>query len=61
MDEMVDVQHTDPFATTGEERGLSKGSQPRLHQHGVEIQRFGQMRLFPIALSHDARPRAASC
>jgi starvation-inducible DNA-binding protein len=32
-----------------------RGSQPRLHQHGVEIQTFGQLRLMPIALAHDAR------
>ena len=31
------------------------GSQPRLHQQGQEVQRFGTVRLFPIALSHDAR------
>src|SRR5689334_23988564 len=31
------------------------GSQPWLHQHGTEIQKFGTIRLFPIALSHDAR------
>jgi starvation-inducible DNA-binding protein len=26
-----------------------------LHQHGTEIQKFGTIRLFPIALSYDAR------
>ncbi|WP_433083633.1 Dps family protein [Dactylosporangium sp. CA-052675] len=31
------------------------GSQPWLHQQGREIQRFGQLRQFPVALSHDAR------
>jgi starvation-inducible DNA-binding protein len=30
-------------------------SQPRLHQHGVEIQAFGSLRLLPIALAHEAR------
>jgi starvation-inducible DNA-binding protein len=30
-------------------------SQPWLHQHGDEIQAFGTVRLFPLALSHDAR------
>jgi starvation-inducible DNA-binding protein len=30
-------------------------SQPWLHQHGVEIQRFGTVRQFPLGLSHDAR------
>lgn len=30
-------------------------SQPRLHRHGVEIQTFGDLRLMPIALAHEAR------
>jgi starvation-inducible DNA-binding protein len=30
-------------------------SQPLLHQHGEEIQAFGTVRLFPIALSYEAR------
>jgi starvation-inducible DNA-binding protein len=30
-------------------------SQPLIHQHGEEIQAFGTVRLFPIALSHEAR------
>src|SRR5215467_8957674 len=30
-------------------------SQPWLHQHGTEIQAFGTVRQFPLALSHDAR------
>lgn len=52
---MADARHADPFTTTGEDGGRSYGSQPPLHQHGVEGQRFGQMRLFPIALSSAAR------
>jgi starvation-inducible DNA-binding protein len=38
-------------------KGHSDGgtSQPRLHQRGIEIQRFGELRLLPIALAHDAR------
>jgi starvation-inducible DNA-binding protein len=32
-----------------------KGSQPWLHQQGREIQRFGQIRQFPVALSYEAR------
>lgn len=32
-----------------------KGSQPWLHQPGREIQRFGTVRQFPVALSWDAR------
>ena len=34
---------------------VRKHSQPLLRQHGEEIQRFGEMRLLPIALEHDAR------
>jgi starvation-inducible DNA-binding protein len=30
-------------------------SQPWLHQQGVEVQRFGTVRQFPIGLSYDAR------
>ena len=32
-----------------------KSSQPWLHQHGVEIQEFGTVRLLPLALPHDVR------
>ncbi len=32
-----------------------RSSQPLLHQHGVEIQPFGSLRLFPIALAAEAR------
>lgn len=32
-----------------------KGSQPWLHQQGREIQHFGAIRQFPVALSYDAR------
>jgi starvation-inducible DNA-binding protein len=34
-------------------------SQPWLHQRSAEIQRFGSVRQFPVALSHDVR--AYSC
>jgi starvation-inducible DNA-binding protein len=30
-------------------------SQPRLHQHGEEIQAYGTVRLLPLALGHDER------
>lgn len=54
---MADTKH-DPFVGDAEaHRGA--GSQPLLHQRGKEIQRFGELRLFPIALAHDAR--AESC
>lgn len=46
---------TDRFPTASKSNGASKGSQPLLHQHGSEIQKFGTVRLFPIALSHQAR------
>ena len=32
-----------------------ESSQPWLHQQGREIQAFGTVRLFPLALSHEAR------
>jgi starvation-inducible DNA-binding protein len=34
---------------------VSASSQPWLHQHGVEIQKLGSVRLFPLGLSRDAR------
>ena len=52
---MVDTKHTDPFSRTAGNSDRSAGSQPIWHQRGMEIQRFGEMRLLPIALSHDAR------
>jgi starvation-inducible DNA-binding protein len=52
------MKHTDPFMA-GDGNGRRTGSQPLLHQHGHEIQRFGELRLFPIALGHDTR--AESC
>ena len=48
----------DPFGAQATNEPL-RSSQPRLHQQGQEIQRYGDLRLFPIALSHDAR--AESC
>ena len=51
---MPETTQIDPFLShDGGSR--AKGSQPLLHQHGVEVQRFGEMRLLPIALGHDAR------
>jgi starvation-inducible DNA-binding protein len=46
---------TDHFPVSAKSNGKSMGSQPLLHQHGVQIQEFGTVRLFPIALSHEAR------
>ena len=45
----------DPFTTGREGGGRANGSQPLLHQHGGEVQRFGEMRLLPIALGYEAR------
>jgi starvation-inducible DNA-binding protein len=53
------TRHDDPFSGTNVETGRPASSQPRLHQRGVEIQRFGEMRLLPIALSHDAREESS--
>jgi starvation-inducible DNA-binding protein len=35
-------------------------TQPRLHQHGREVQRFDQVRTMPIGLSEDARDEVAA-
>src|SRR2546422_3780449 len=32
----------------------NRSSQPLLHQHGIEIQPFGSLRLLPIALAYEA-------
>jgi starvation-inducible DNA-binding protein len=44
--------------SAGEGNGRARravSSQPWLHQQGVEVQRFGTVRQFPIGLSQDAR------
>ncbi|MFC7243359.1 Dps family protein [Catellatospora aurea] len=33
----------------------TRGSQPMLHQKGMQIQEFGTVRQLPVGLSHDAR------
>ncbi|GIF98453.1 Dps family protein [Catellatospora citrea] len=33
----------------------ARGSQPMLHQKGVQIQEYGTVRQLPVGLSHDAR------
>ena len=54
-----------PRATTAPSRARNSGNgkrvspEPRLGQRSVEIQRFGQLRMAPIALSAEAR--AESC
>ena len=53
---MADTKPVDPFTAAGERGGrLNGSSQPLLHQHGEEVQRFGETRLLPIALSYEAR------
>jgi starvation-inducible DNA-binding protein len=54
---MAGTKHSDPFEMLAKDGG-ARGSQPLLHQQGTEIQQFGQMRLLPIALAHDARLRS---
>jgi len=51
---MAQTKPADPFHANGKD-GKAKGSQPLFHQQGAEVQAFGTVRLFPIALSHDAR------
>jgi len=48
------TSQVDPFAARKGD-GQRSSSQPLFHQHGAEVQRFGDMRLLPIALGHDAR------
>jgi len=41
--------------TRSPETAPTRHSQPWLHQHGKEIQAFGTVRQFPLALSHETR------
>jgi starvation-inducible DNA-binding protein len=50
---MAKTTQSDPFRVADGDRPVS--SQPLFHQHGVEVQKFGKMRLLPIALSFEAR------
>jgi starvation-inducible DNA-binding protein len=54
---METIDRVDLFLSAAKDGTLS--SQPLLHQHGIEVQKFGELRLFPIALAVDAR--AESC
>ncbi|MEU8000188.1 DNA starvation/stationary phase protection protein [Catellatospora sp. NPDC049111] len=36
-------------------KSATRGSQPMLHQKGMQIQEFGTVRQLPVGLSHDAR------
>ena len=42
-------------APSGDGQAKRMSSQPWLHQRGVQLQEFGTVRQFPIALSYDAR------
>ncbi|MDX6427870.1 MAG: starvation-inducible DNA-binding protein [Streptosporangiaceae bacterium] len=42
-------------STNGKTTRSSGGSQPWLHQKGVEIQKFGTVRQLPVGLTHDSR------
>ncbi len=50
---MAKTTQSDPFRVADGDRAVS--SQPLFHQHGVEVQQFGKMRLLPIALGFEAR------
>ena len=50
---MTTSNHVDLIWAEGADGKLS--SQPLLHQHGIEVQPFGTLRLLPIALSYEAR------
>lgn len=50
---MTTSDHVDIFWAT--EESSTRSSQPVLHQHGVEIQEFGTLRLLPLALAAEAR------
>ena len=50
----LDSSAADSFGSDGAPPA-SQPTQPLLHQHSEEIQQFGTVRLFPIALSSDAR------
>jgi starvation-inducible DNA-binding protein len=52
---MGDIAVATKSATNGKTTRSSAGSQPWLHQKGVEIQKFGTVRQLPVALSKDAR------
>ena len=49
---MATTQIRDPWIKNGKDE---RGSQPLLHQKGEEIQEFGTVRLFPIALPWETR------
>lgn len=52
---MVSPKHADPFQAAEKSDGQVRNSQPLFHQYGQEVQRFGDVRLFPIALGFNSR------
>jgi starvation-inducible DNA-binding protein len=50
---MTTSDHVDMLWAQGENG--TRSSQPLLHQHGIEVQEFGALRLFPLALAAEAR------
>jgi starvation-inducible DNA-binding protein len=50
---MTTSEFVDLIWAEGADKNLS--SQPMLHQHGLEVQPFGSLRLLPIALAYEAR------
>ncbi len=50
---MTTSDHVDIF--WAQEEDGTRSSQPLLHQHGIEIQEFGTLRLLPLALAAEAR------
>ena len=51
---MAKTSQVDPFAARKGD-GQRSSSQPLFHQHGAEVQRFGDMRLLPTDTSMDQR------
>jgi starvation-inducible DNA-binding protein len=50
---MAKTTQSDPFRVADGDRKVS--SQPLFHQHREEVQKYGKMRLLPIALGFEAR------
>jgi starvation-inducible DNA-binding protein len=49
------TSYTDINLIWAEGEDANRSTQPLLHQHGIEVQPFGTLRLLPIALSYEAR------
>lgn len=44
-----------PTKSPANTKSATRGSQPMLHQKGMQIQEYGTVRQLPVGLSHDAR------